>query len=145
MICTPQLNALLKKFVFEIMNAQRRKYLVAGFINTVFGYSIGVVVYKIFYSNTNIFVIGCISNIISITFSFVTFKIFVFKTRGRWMAEYFRAYVVYGTIATAGVIFLWVYIDMLHLNIWIAQLLVILSTLVLSYIGHSRFTFREKT
>lgn len=110
----------------------------------MFGYITGVV---LFYSLTNylhLTVIALLANIIAITMSFLTYKIFVFKTHGNWLREYFRSYLVYGGMALVGIGLLWIMVDGLHIPFWIAQGLVIFSTVIISYFGHSRFTFKVR-
>lgn len=124
--------------------SQKFKYVAVGGLNTVFGYLTGVLLYRLLSQIIDILLIGLVSNIICITFSFVTYKLFVFRTVGNWMSEYIKAYLVYGFISLIGVGLLWLYVDKAGLNIWIGQGLVIVTTVLLSYIGHSRVTFRNK-
>ena len=126
-----------------MLSQKKIQYLAVGAVNTVIGYVIGVAVYKFFFNDLNIFLIGLISNIICISISFFTYKVFVFKTKGRWIVEYIKSYFVYGGVAIVGIVFLWIFVDKININIWIAQALVILSTVLVSYIGHSRFTFHR--
>jgi putative flippase GtrA len=77
--------------------------------------------------------------------SFTTYKLFVFKTKGNWLQEYFRSCMVYASMALIGIVLLWGMVDHLHIKIWLAQGLVIAATVVISYIGHARFTFRLST
>lgn len=130
--------------VLEFLKSRKFRYLMAGGANTVFGYLIGVVTYKILSPEFSIWIVGFFTNVIAITFSFVTYKLFVFKTQGQWIAEYLKSYLVYGSMALIGMVFLWVYVDLMNMTIWMAQGLVIISTVVLSYMGHSRVTFRRK-
>jgi putative flippase GtrA len=124
-------------------NSQKIRYLVVGGINTIFGYVIGVAIYKALINQLNIISIGIISNVLCITLSFCTYKIFVFRTKGNWFSEYLKAYIVYGGMAIVGVILLWLFVDIGGLNIWVSQALIILSTVIFSYIGHARFTFKQ--
>jgi hypothetical protein len=71
-------------------------------------------------------------------------KIFVFQTKGNWIFEYLRAYVVYGGTAILVIGLLWILVDSLTLPFWIAQGLVIALTVIISYLSHSRFTFRQQ-
>lgn len=130
--------------MLELFKSRKFKYLVVGGANTVFGYAAGVSLYELLTPLCSIWVIGIVSNIFAITFSFVTYKLLVFRTKGQWLAEYLKAYLVYGTMALVGVVLLWLYVDILGLSIWLAQGLVIMSTVILSYMGHARITFRRK-
>lgn len=125
--------------------AQRHyRYLYVGIWNTIFGYAIGIVVYKAIIQVSNIVFVGILSNIISISMSFLAYKIIVFRTPGNWLREYMKCYVVYGIMAIFSIFLLWILVDNFQLNIWMAQGLVILATIVISYIGHKKFTFNSK-
>ena len=126
-----------------MLSPQKLRYLVVGGTNTVIGYVIGVGIYKLFFDHLNIFLIGLISNILCISISFFTYKVFVFKTKGRWIIEYCKAYFVYGGVAIVGILVLWIFVDIIKMDIWITQVLVITSAVLVSYIGHSRFTFHR--
>lgn len=128
-----------------MINSQKIRYLIVGGINTAIGYGVGVGSYKLLSPILHIVAIGVLSNIIAITVSFLTYKLFVFKTKGNWLPEYFRAWLVYGGMAAVGVALLWAFVDGMRMPIWLAQGLVILLTVVISYLGHARYTFRRKT
>lgn len=129
--------------LLRVIDSQKLRYLLVGGVNTLFGYGAGVGIYMLLVANWHIFIIGIVSNVVSISFSFITYKLFVFKTRGNWFAEYFKAYLVYGGMAALGILFLWLFVDFLNIRIWLAQGMVILVTVVISYFGHKHFTFRE--
>jgi len=124
----------------------RRKlvYLLVGGFNSVAGYSIVVGLYHLLKSHLDIVYIAVIGNMLAISISFCTYKLLVFKTRGRWMQEYLRSYLVYGSAAIINVLLLWIFVTGLSFNIWLAQGAAMLITVVLSYIGHSQFTFSKR-
>lgn len=128
----------------KVFSSEKMRYLLAGGFNTLIGYAIGVSLYKALESNLNIIWIGIISNIISITISFLSYKTLVFKTKGFWLTEYMKSYIVYGGIALVGIFFLWLFVDIMKISIWFAQALVIGLTVMISYFGNSRFTFRRR-
>lgn len=119
-------------------------YLIVGCLNTVFGYAVGVLTYKFLAGCSSVWIIGLVSNVITITFSFVMYKLFVFKTSGQWLLEYIKAYLVYGAMALLSIFLLWFYVASLKISIWIAQALIIATTVVASYFGHSKITFSRK-
>lgn len=127
-----------------MIDSQKIRYLAVGGINTLVGYSIGVGAYALLASNLHIVLIGVLSNVFSISFSFLTYKLFVFRTRGNWFVEYMRAYLVYGGMAVVGIMLLWLFVEYMRLKIWLAQGLIIFFTVALSYIGHKTFTFRQE-
>ena len=141
-----QLIKPLQQYAWKacVLSQEKIRYLLAGGFNTLVGYSIGVGLYKALESNLSIVWIGVISNILSITVSFLSYKILVFKTKGMWLREYMKSYIVYGGIAVIGIFCLWVFVEKMKISIWLAQALVIGMTVIISYLGHSRFTFRRR-
>ena len=128
----------------NIVRSAQVRYLAVGMANTIVGYCLGVGLYNLLSPRFHILAIGAITNVFSISFSFAAHKLFVFRTQGRWLKEYFRSYVVYGGVAIIGIIALWILVDGLHMPIWLAQGLSICIGVVISYAGHSRFTFSPK-
>lgn len=119
------------------------RYLYVGTWNTIFGYVTGVLTYKLINDISNVIIVGIVSNIISISMSFLTYKIFVFRTSGNWLREYLKCYLVYGIMALLSIFMLWLFLDLLQINIWISQGLIILATTVISYTSHKKFTFNS--
>ncbi len=135
----------MKSLIKKYSDSSKLRYLLAGGWNTVFGYGIGVILYYLLSNYLHVTVIALIANIIAITMSFTTYKLFVFRTKGEWLKEYLRSYVVYGGMALLGIGLIWFMVNGLSIPFWIAQGLTILLTVIISYIGHSRFTFKRKT
>ena len=117
------------------------KYLYVGAWNTIFGYTVGILVYKSIIQISNIIIVGIVSNMLSISMSFLTYKLIVFRTQGNWLREYLKCYMVYGFLALLSILFLWIFVDNFQLNIWVSQGLVIVMTVLISYLGHKKFTF----
>ena len=123
---------------------KRACYLLAGCWNTVFGYGAGLLLYYSLHHFLHTVVIIILVNILNISMSFLTYKIFVFKTRGNWISEYLRCYLVYGNIVLIGILSIWVMVDFFVIPFWIAQALILFVTVIFSYVAHARFTFKEK-
>ena len=138
------------KFIINYFNKNEKqkekiKYLFIGFINTIFGYFIGILNYNFFYKSIGIFLLSLLNNIISITFSFLTYKYFFFKTKNQFfLSEYLKSYIVYGFAFVVGTFFLWITLEVIKLDIFIAQFITISIAIIFSYIGNSYFTFKRK-
>ena len=132
------------EMIFTI-DGKKKRYLIIGLINTIFGYFIGILNYILFYKLIGIFFLSLLNNIVSITFSFLTYKYFVFKTKNKFfLSEYLKSYIVYGISFIIGTFFLWLTLEVLKLDIFIAQFITISLTVIFSYIGNNYFTFKEK-
>ncbi|PQV52516.1 GtrA family protein [Paraburkholderia sp. BL21I4N1] len=119
------------------------RYLLVGGLNTAFGYFATVGLYYALRPHLHIVVIGVIANVICITESFITYKLFVFNSREPWLREYLRCYVVYGSSALIGIAGLWLLVNILGIPFWLAQGLLMSVSVAISYAGHDRFTFKK--
>lgn len=90
-------------------------------------------------------IILSISYVVSITNAYVGYKLFVFRTRGNIIQEYFRFYIVYGASFIFNLLSLPLFIEMLELNVYVAQAIVTVITILGSYVLHKKFSFRGKT
>lgn len=126
------------------LNSKSASYLLVGVWNTIFAFVIGVSIYALLSDQLHTVLIGIICNVICISMSFMTYKLFVFKTSGNWVSEYGRSYLVYGATAFLGTALLWFMVDYLNFNIWYVQAFIILITVFISFLGHNFFTFRSR-
>ena len=118
--------------------------MIAGGWNTVFGYGAYVGLLYLFHPWIHYMVIAVIANILSITMAYVTHKLFVFRTRGNVLREYLKFYGVYGVTAAFGLVALPFCVEVLKVNVYMAPLLILGVTVVVSYFGHKHFSFKHK-
>ena len=118
-------------------------YLIVGGWNTVFGFGAFALLYHLCSDWIHTTVILTFSYILSITNAYICYKIFVFKTKGGVIREYFRFYVVYGGAFMINLVLLPVLMNVLILSAYMSQALITIMTIVGSYIMHKRFTFNR--
>jgi putative flippase GtrA len=121
----------------------KARYLIGGLWNMVFGYGFGLGLFYTLNSHMHITLISLISNILSISMSFLTYKLFVFKVQGNWLREYLRCYILYGTMSVVSIALLWILVDFFKIPFWVAQGLVTPGMILFSYLGHKKFTFNK--
>ena len=87
---------------------QFARYFCVGVWNTLFGYSVFVVfTYMLTGKIPYAYMLAAVlSNVLAITNAYIGYKFFVFKTRGNYLREYLRFYVVYGSAALGGLVLL---------------------------------------
>ena len=127
----------------DLWRIRELRYLLVGGFNTLFNYGMGVWLYLALLPELHILIIGVIASVPAITVSFATHKILVFQTRGRWLSEYLKSYLVYGGSAVLGILLMWLLVSGLAVPIWIARGYTTLIDVVMSYLGHANFTFRR--
>jgi putative flippase GtrA len=122
---------------------EKIRYLVVGVWNTVFSYLSFAVLYFLFSPRLHYLVLLAISNLMSITNAYAGYKIFVFRTRGNYIREYFRFYVVYGAAIAINFVLLPVCVELLKIPPLVAAALLTAFTVASSYLGHKHFSFRR--
>ena len=126
------------------------RYLIVGGFNTLFGYSLFAL---ITYSLTpwvpySYELATLLSGLLSITFSYLSYKHLVFKTRGRYLREWFRALTVYGGGIVLNLILLpplvfffdWLLQDPAQ-SPYLGGLVLVGVQVLLSFFGHKKYTF----
>lgn len=109
----------------------------------MFGFFVMIFLYTWLSEFLHVTLVAIFANVMSITMSFLTYRFFVFKSQGAWWAEYLKCYLLYGGIATVGIVLTWFFVDIFKLNIWVSQSITVPLTVVISYIGHKYFTFAK--
>ena len=126
--------------------AKRRKeinYLMVGGWNTLFGYLAFVGLYYLLADKWNYIAILVLLNVITITVAYAGYKFFVFKTKGNYLREYLRFYVVYGTGFVVNVALFPVLTYWLEINAYISQMIITGLVIVMSFFAHNNFSFKK--
>lgn len=129
--------------IFKFLEDEKVRYLLAGASNTMCGYFLGVGAYIWLEKWIHIVYISILANALAITISFLTYKIFVFRTPGNWLKEYLKIYLVYGLTAIIGTLLLWLFVDSFGINIWFAQGMTLFFVFSFSFFLNRNFTFKR--
>ena len=144
---------MIQRLISSAPPGQIVRYLVVGAWNTLFGYGLYALLTYLLtplipYAYMAAALLG---TVVCITVSFLGYKIFVFRTRGNFLREYLRCYVVYGTSTIVNLALLPVLVTVLNLYVepqvyspYIAGAILTAGTVVVSFIGHQRYTFAHK-
>ncbi len=153
MIERPKAPALSYRIARHFPLGQVARYLIVGAWNTLFGYGLFVL---FTYLLTGIvpfaYMLACVlSNVLAITVAYLGYKVFVFKTKGNYLREYLRCYLVYGTAFLVNLAMLPMLVILLELVVrprayapYIAGAVLTAGTVVLSFIGHRQYSFAHK-
>jgi putative flippase GtrA len=142
----------------HIPPGQFLRYITVGVWNTIFGYgcfmlftwfSIRLIPAK---PATMASVAYVISAFVNITVSFLGYKWFVFRTKGNYLLEYLRSFGVYLptiAISAAAIAPLTVLLrrttPFLKEAPYVAGAVLMVITVVLSFLGHRHISFRQKS
>ena len=117
------------------------RYLVTGAWNTAFGYGVFALLAVWLASRVHYLLIGVAASVLAITNAYIVHKIFVFGTKGNYLREYGRYYLIYGATTVGGLALLALFVDGLGLNLYLAQACVLGLQVAASFVGHRRFSF----
>lgn len=138
------------RVVHHFPPGQFGRYLAVGVCNTVFGYAIYAALTALLTPHVAYAYVwaSLIGSLFSITFAFFNYKWFVFRTKGNYLREWSRCFVVYGGAMLLGTALLPVIVFLLrHFTPadksapYIAGAIQMVATVVVSFLGHKRYSF----
>jgi putative flippase GtrA len=125
--------------------SKKLKFLIIGFINTVFGYIFSILIYETLNDIFSLFFILLLSHLVTVTFSFVNYRHFVFNSKKSIFYEYFKIHLVYLSAFGINFILVWIFYNFLFWPFWLSRLVSIFILICYNYLAHTRFTFNEKS
>jgi putative flippase GtrA len=128
------------------------RFLLVGAWNTIFGYLVFVGLDYLFNLIFSLRYVAYMSaavsaNIIAILNAYIFHKFVTFRSPLRGLAiipEFVRFFSMYLFSFFLGLVLLPVFVELFHLDPKIAGALLIPITVIISYLGHSRFSFRQE-
>ena len=150
----PNRTAWLSRLRRHFPEGQVIRYLLTGAWNTLFGYgSFALLTYLLTGVVPFAYMLAAaICTVLNITVSYLSYKAFVFQTKGNWLREYLRCYVVYGSMALVNLALLPVVVWLLNLlfarppwSPYVAGAILMAGAVILSFVGHKQYTFAEKS
>jgi putative flippase GtrA len=118
-------------------------YILVGILNTILGYWIGIFFYFALYKKVGILGVGLITNFFNISISYMNYKILLFKTKGNIIKEYIKSFINYGFAGLLSIFLLWISYEIIHLNIFLSQLIALFFVVIFSYFGNKFFVFNN--
>lgn len=118
-------------------------FLVVGGWNTVFGYAIFALLYRLLHAGVPATAILLLAYAVAFVNNFLCYKYIVFRTRGGHVGEILRVMAVYAPILLANLVVLPLALRTLPLNAYAVQAIYTVVVVVLSYLGLKLFAFRR--
>lgn len=139
-------NAVVRHFP----PGQFGRYLVVGLVNTAFGYGAYAALTALLTPHIPFAYMAAllVANVVNITFSFLNYKWFIFKTHGNYLREWSRCLLVSGSGALLGTLALPFVVFALRALTpanysapYIAGALLMGVNIVAGFLGHRNFSF----
>lgn len=122
---------------------EKTRYLLIGGYNTFFGYGVFAAMWMLWGQYFHYLVILMVSHAINVTNAFFGYRILVFRKKGDSWRDFARFNMVYLGAFIFNVLALPVLIEAINFHPLVAQALLVLVTVVASYLLHRRFSFRK--
>jgi putative flippase GtrA len=149
---------LIKRIASHIPSGQLIRYLLVGAWNTLFGYGCFFLFARFFlrilpsqpsFAASAAF---AVATLVNITVSFIGYKLFVFRTKGNFVREYTRSFLVYlptliiGAVAIAPITAILRRALPAHVQLapYLAGALLAFFTVLISFFGHKHISFRDR-
>lgn len=119
---------------------QKLRFLLVGGWNTLFSLLLFTLIFEVIQNYKTTLVI---SHLASVLQSFLTFKVFVFRSQGNFLKEYIKINLVYLIYFVINFALLFVAIQILNIYAVTAQLFITCLMVILSYLMNKYFTFNN--
>jgi putative flippase GtrA len=144
----------MKSLFSHIPPGQFFRYVLVGIWNTGFGYALFVIFTYLLsrrWPQYGYIPASLLSSVFSITVAFFGYKLYVFKTKGNYLAEWLRCVAVYGSSIAIGlailpcVVFLIRHATTIDTKApYLAAAVMTGFNAIYNFIGHKKFSFAEK-
>lgn len=130
---------------------QKIRFLLVGGFNTVFAYLVlnllNVFFTKVFQDVFSKVVIANIAlilqYILTVNFSFITMRYYVFQSHGNWYKEWLKAWSVYLMLYLINAPVLSFMIGILGWSTWVAQGVYLIFSTIVTFLLHKYYSFRK--
>lgn len=117
--------------------------MVGGY-NTAFGYGVFALLWWFLNNKFHYIVLLLISHFLSVINAYLGYRLVVFRAKGAWLYEFFKFNLVYLGSFGINLVSLPILIEEFKVHPLIAQAIIIATTVILSYVLHSRVTFKKR-
>lgn len=130
----------IKRLVATLLHRREIRFLITGGINTIVGYGSYVLFLSI---DLPYLVANTLATIIGVANSYLWNRFFTFKSKNKALGEIARFSFVYLVSYCCSMIFLYLVVGYLGMNVYLAGVLNIAITTLISWFGHKNFSFKK--
>lgn len=128
----------------KFLKNEKIRYLLVGGYNTAFGYILFVLLLMLLESHVHYLIVLVVSHVIAVTNAYLAYKFMVFKTQGQWLREFGKFNAVYLGVLAINLVALPAMVELLAISPAIGQAWFVVITVIVSYLGHKHFSFKDR-
>lgn len=129
-------------WLLRVVRDQRVAFLMVGAVNTVVGY-LCFVGFLLLLGHRRYLAALVFAYVIAVLIAFVLYRFVVFRVRGHVFSDLWRFATVYLSSLAVNLVLLPVLVELAGVPVLVAQALIVLVTVVISWIGHKHYSFRR--
>ena len=130
------------KLIKKLFSYQPIRFLFVGGLNTLVGYGVYAL---LLYIGVNYLIANTISTIIGVAHSYLWNRFFTFKSKNKALKEITKFVSVYIISYLIGMCTLYIFKDKLNISAYLAGLINLVITTLISYFGHKYISFRDES
>jgi putative flippase GtrA len=123
---------------------QKLRFLAAGAFNTAVGYALFSTLFLLFGQRIHYLLIGLAAHAIAVVIAFIVYRSLVFRATESWELPFIRFNLSHLTGLAFGMTALYALVEYAGWHPLYAQAVVTLLSVVLNYLLHRYFSFRER-
>lgn len=131
----------MKEKIIKLFKIQQIRFLFVGGLNTFVGYGSYVLLLIL---GVNYLIATTISTIIGIFHSYLWNKFFTFKSKEKVTKEVSKFITIYLVSYIIGLISIYFLVSVIGINKYIAGLINLVLTTLISWFGHKNFSFKKE-
>lgn len=133
----------LPAVVARALSSERLRYLLVGAWNTLIGYLLFAGLVLTLGERVHYTILLLVAHVISVLEAFVAYRVIVFRVRGNVLRDLVRFWSVYAIALAVNLAVLPVLVDVVGIDVLIAQAGLVVATIVSTYVANRRFSFRR--
>ena len=122
---------------------QRVRFLAIGAFNTAFAFVVFAVLQILVGSAVGYLVVLLFAHVVGVLEAFVVYRLTVFRVRGNVLQDLVRFETVYLVALAVNLALLPLLVEVVGLEVLVAQGVIVVVTSLLSFFGHRDFSFRR--
>lgn len=131
-------------WLLRVIRDQRVAFLVVGGINTVVGF-LAFAAFLVLFGQQKYLTALVSAHVVSVLIAFVLHRFVVFRVRGHLLTDLWRFETVYLSALAVNFALLPLLVEVAHLPVLLAQVLIMAVTSVMSWLGHKNYSFRRSS
>ena len=132
---------MLRWLIARWRGGEAFRFLVIGGWNTAFGYLSFLVFYLFLQGHLHYLLIAVLAYFVATINAYACHRWLTFRSRGSVLGEFLRFTLTQAVALGFNLAGLWLLVEIAHLNLLASQAVVMVVTVVLTYVAHRRITF----